>query len=364
MEQKFEELIDCIENKNDNALFDKLLDEYINEEKGDMNRIGEGGHTLLSTAINETNMYIVEKLLHVGKIDLNVELNGYTALSFAAGKNTQILNLLLDQEDIDRNKPTSFPPLSRAIEKNKTKNVELLLEEPEKIDVHMKNTPPENRPLKVMERSGILNPTIVKLLIENGMEVDFTGEFEKSLLRNFLITAYDKQIIHKLLSRKDVDVNGYFSKERLLFIAIKGNHYFLLDTLLEHPDIDPNVYDDPRYPNKVPLMVYDEGISNDVEFEMNKRKVNLLLRHPDIEVDAVDNKGQTTILQLVKVLNKQNLSRASNRIIFDTIIDIVKSGGNPTIPDHTGFTIEHYGENIPDIIAKIIETYTKNENEK
>ena len=58
------------------------------------------------------------------------------------------------------------------------------------------------------------------------------------------------------------------------------------------------------------------------------------------------------------------LKEEDNSSLKDSIFNIVKAGGDPTIPDHKGFTIEHYGENIPNIIAQIIETHTKIKNEK
>ena len=336
--------------------FEDVLNEFI-EKRGDINRIEEN-ETLLMTAILANRSYMVSRILDVDELDINVQVGDHTTLTLAISDSTidrDIVKMILEREDLDVNKPTVFPPLSRAIEAGRSYTVKLMLDKPN-IDIRMENTPPENRPLNVMKRSGDNNALIFTYLLNKGVEIDFQGDFEKQLLLYFLVrNSDDKQKINQILSRPDVDVNTNFGGKKLIMIAIRFRNEKLLEALLEHPKTDPNVILNQE--GQVPLM-YLEGFSIQ-ELNFDHKKVKLLLENPKTEVDAVDSKGRTSIISYIMYLKEED-----NSSLKDSIFNIVKAGGDPTIPDHKGFTIEHYGENIPNIIAQIIETHTKIKNEK
>jgi ankyrin repeat protein len=333
--------------------FEDVLNEFV-QKGGDINRIEEN-ETLLMTAILANRSYMVSRILDVDGLDINVQVGDHTALTLAMSDSTvdrDIVKMILEREDLDVNKPTVFPPLSRAVESIYSYTVKIILDKPN-IDIRMENTPPENRPFNVMKRTGNNDASIFTYLLNKGVEIDFRGDFEKKLLLNFLVNNSDnKQKINQILSRPDVDVNANFGGRKLLMMAIKTRNEKLLKTLLEHPKTDPNVILNQE--GQVPLM-YLEGFSI-YQLNFDHKKVQLLLDNPKTEVDAVDSKGRTSIISYMMYFNEED-----DASLKDSLFNIVKAGGDPTIPDNNGQTLEKYRTlGMEFLVEQIMELHSQN----
>lgn len=333
--------------------FEDVLNEFI-EKRGDINRIEEN-ETLLMTAILANRSYMISRILDIDGLDINVQVGDHTALTLAISDSTidrDIVKMILEREDLDVNKPTVFPPLSRAIEADRSYTVKLILDKPN-IDIRMENTPPENRPFNVMKRLGINTVSTFAYLLNKGVEIDFRGDFEKKLLLDFLVSNInDNQKINQILSRPDVDVNANFGGKKLLMVAIRFRNEKFLKVLLEHPKTDPNVILNQE--GQVPLM-YLEGFSL-YQLNFDHKKVKLLLENPKTEVDAVDSKGRTSIISYMMYFNEEDSSS-----LKDSLFNIVKAGGDPTIPDNNGQTLENYRTpGMEFLVEQIMELHSQN----
>lgn len=170
------------------------------------------------------------------------------------------------------------------------------------------------------------NLELTKFLIEHGETC--MGDILTSLLRLAFHNERTEQI-KLLLNIKycRISCNTILSGKHLLILAIEHELDDLVIYLLEN-GADPNLIDDTGY---TPLI---ESVGID-----NKRIVKILLKHPDIKVNAQNNKGETALM-LAIWLEKQNyvkylLKANANIMIYannnKTAIMLAKKMGNMDI---------------------------------
>jgi hypothetical protein len=212
------------------------------------------------------------------------------------------------------------------------------------------------------------------MIFESGkFDVRFLDSHEKTTLKNFLLVNDLININEILFKRPDVDINELFSHDGklrplIVLAIIKGNEK-LLESLIKSPKINPNIMVDGKF---VPLMFIDfkNFITAGIKRALSQFK--LLLSNPNTDPDAVDNNGNTTMIRLISILSKLVLDANEygedhaaitkekyGKHVLKAINMLIDAGGNPTIINNKGDTIETYGTNIPEIIVTIIEYYTK-----
>jgi hypothetical protein len=368
MEEAYNNLQTVISTQSQ-AQLETAIQDYLNAG-GDINKVGVDKHsnklTLLFQAILENRTFFVEKILEVPGIDVNAEniFGGkvYTALSYVVTRDSSnITDLLLSREDIDVNKPIIFPPLSRSVKALDLKSRNKLLAR-EDIDVHMENTPPENRIWAIMEDNFIVDPNGFELYLDKGVKMDLSSVLGQKIVLRFLFKSKDENKIKKVLARDDVDVNtmkvdGAF----LLETVLDQSNVYLLKILVKDPRINTNLQ---LRNDEVPLMYRMYPLpTTTADNKFSLELIKILLSNPKTEVDAVDKKGNSTIMRLISKL-KPGYPREYIKLITTSIFDIINAGGNPLLQNNEGQTIQELGEQMPDLVAEIVQKYTKIKNEK
>jgi len=358
--------------------FKKKLESYL-KAGGNINDLFERA-SLLYHAITYRNESIVRELLTYDTIDVNLEKydnnKPTTPLSLACLHNMEsIVELLLAHPSINVNLPTNFPPLSRCVSSNSPTLFDMLLNHPN-IDLFMENTPYPNKPWSILQTKTMQGAS---LTIAKGMfksekfDIRFVNRVEKTTLKNFLLVNDSLDINDFLFRRPDVDINEFFSHDNklrpLIVLAILKGNETLLKSLLESPKINPNILIEDKF---VPLMFIDfkNFITAGIKRALSQFK--LLLSHPSTEVDAVDNNGNTTMIRLISILSKLVLDANEygedhaaitkekyGKHVLKAINMLIDAGGNPTIINNKGDTIETYGTNIPELVVSVMEYYTE-----
>ena len=201
----------------------------------------EGGHAEM-----------VELLLDQPKVDINFkDQQGQTAVFKAAYQGREeVVSLLLQQKDIDVNAASNdgFTPLLQAIFGDYNKIIRLFLARPE-LDVNASDTTHNQTPL-------------------------------------WMAASGDKGILEELLKRKDIDVNlpGHYGETPLGRAARQSFDEAI--TLLLDAKADVNASDQS---DETPLM-HASG-------EGNLAGVDMLVAHPEIELDLADKKGRTALFR-------------------------------------------------------------------
>jgi hypothetical protein len=356
--------------------FKKQIESYL-KTGGNINDLFEG-ESLLYHAVAIRNRFFVDELLTHENINVNLGKDGteLTPLSLACVYGMQsIAELLLAHPSVDVNSPIASPPLSRCVQSASSPIFYMLLKHPN-IDLFMENTPYDSKPWRILVKKSInaAYMDISQMIFESGkFDVRFLDSHEKTTLKNFLLVNDLININEILFKRPDVDINELFSHDGklrplIVLAIIKGNEK-LLESLIKSPKINPNIMVDGKF---VPLMFIDfkNFITAGIKRALSQFK--LLLSNPNTDPDAVDNNGNTTMIRLISILSKLVLDANEygedhaaitkekyGKHVLKAINMLIDAGGNPTIINNKGDTIETYGTNIPEIIVTIIEYYTK-----
>ncbi|VUC26067.1 unnamed protein product [Clonostachys rosea] len=262
---------------------------------------------------------IVKSLLRHPLIDPRLPSMGLKPLEVAIDQNnTAIVEMLLDHPRTDPNlyNDEHYSPLCKAIRKGNLKMVQLLLKRPD-IDPNLRGkdrfwgTP-------LVTAVGRADTLIVQELLERSDIDPNMPSFSDKPSGNPLFYAAgsgNHEITKLLLRRVDIDVNAATDKKTTpLAHAIVNNKIGIVKLLLAHQNIDPNyapevethvgqhyrgdnlstytfstLYTAPmrRGLKQIPLFVAGA--------ESNWGVFGLLLRHPSIDIYAIDSSGRTPL---------------------------------------------------------------------
>jgi Txe/YoeB family toxin of toxin-antitoxin system len=200
------------------------------------------GGTALIYASRHGYKKVVETLLKHPEIDVNMRNDsGVNALLFAAGKgDEEIVKLLLNHSKIDLNIQDNegFTALGYATSIGCEKIVELLLD-CSKINFNVQ----DNNGFTVLD-DAIINghKGIVELLLDR-LNIDINREDSNAALR---AVVYGREEIIKLFLEKGLDVNKTYGSEKntLLMIAAEAGNLPIVNLLLEQPNINVNAVND------------------------------------------------------------------------------------------------------------------------
>ncbi len=286
-------------------------------------------------AILNRNSKEVKSLLKKLPVDVNAPLGGPTALKWAAltGDN-EIVEMLLEHPDIDVNLQDALGctalmwaiiPLvtfSQKMETNEiTENInrrmriiELLLKHPD-IDVNLK--PSNGSNALFLAVTGNCKEA-VNLLLQN-KKININTQDNKGRTALMLAARDGKaEIVDLLLEHKKINVNiqENVGCTALTFAAMRG-HEKIVKMLLKHPDININLQDNQEFTALMwaifPFYTFEffkpqsfseefqkslKALENDCQYKKSKKKldalntsqqvrlIKLLLKHPDIDINA------------------------------------------------------------------------------
>jgi ankyrin repeat protein len=262
--------------RDGNPIIDLLLEAQKVKGMGDVNDQDERGWTTFHYAALASNEITAEHLIQNGA-DLNRRANdGNTPLHFAAtfAKNMKIIDVLLKNvknEDINTND-------AKAILASAKRNMHGLGDQ---IVARLKA-----KGIVGMEESQKpeMDVEMIRLLIksERNIGTKTFGESGMNLLHVVSFDAKTTDVIDAVLETGEFDINGGDNDGQTpLRYAMKGKNPTIIVAHLLQKGADPNVAD------KYGLMPLNVAVFS----AKDVRLVELLLNHPDVDVNYLDNSG-------------------------------------------------------------------------
>ncbi|KAH6908110.1 ankyrin repeat-containing domain protein [Coprinopsis sp. MPI-PUGE-AT-0042] len=235
---------------------DDLISRIENAPAYDINRTStHGGEplTALTFAVSTGNIHVVQRLLTCPGIDINPGKNGYI-------------------------------PLTRALEGRRLDIADILLEHTIRIGAHQ--TPSGGVPLFIAAMHPSNERIVRKLLTFPHIDVNQTGGPSDSTALLVAASRGLDGVVAALLKHPNIDINR---KDKLgwtaLIQAVEDEHNSVAFQLIKRAELDPNV----AGPRGGCTALMTAAWLDNVEVTRH------LLDHPRIQVNAVDETGQTAL---------------------------------------------------------------------
>ncbi|KXS97446.1 hypothetical protein AC578_7364 [Pseudocercospora eumusae] len=260
----------------------------------DVNKRDMMERTALCCAVIAGHAEIVASLLKVSGIDCtwSEKYDCPSLLHKAAERGHEdIVRLLLCLPNVDVNDNNSWlgPPLTRAARSGSLGTVRALLESPG-IDVNNGGDPDHCRPaLTAAANEG--HEAIVQALIS--MAAADVNIVDRRLDMTALGLAAEKGhlgVAKTLLGRSGIDVNRKSRGKTALHRAAGGGHWQIVEMLLQHPDIAVNEIDEVSYATALHMAITEGHTS----------VVQTIIEHRDVDMNIKDKiYGHTPIMQAI-----------------------------------------------------------------
>jgi ankyrin repeat protein len=240
----------------------------------------------LKSILEDTNFEVNEPLEDNGKFPFELIL-GISGL----------LNILINRPDFDINLqmgPDKMTPLHMAVvHQDDWKLVEQLLNRPN-IDVNIVNRYNET-PLALAVTNNLEKSARV-LLKNPNVNVNVKNRYDVLLIQHMLDISTSYTIIEEFLKRPDLNINIEVDIENgvmrsLLEYFINKSNFEAIELLSKLPSIDINIKDD-NY-KETPLHIAVASQESEI--------VSILLKHPDIDVNAQNIRGETPLMYGIPV---------------------------------------------------------------
>jgi ankyrin repeat domain-containing protein 50 len=282
----------------------------------DVNVQDKWGDTPLCEASRNGFSDIIPILLQHPSIEINFQKeDGQTALQIAAHLGqTDITHLLLQHPTIDINcsDKNGWTALTAAVDCGHADIVRLLLAHKD-IDISASRVGEPGFWVSISQKFYSEGECMT-------LPLDLRLQLGIKLSESLYLAARDgdKDIVELLLQRPDIEPNAHYGRYNTtpLHEAISGGHLKVVEVLLLHPQIDVNSVDEDG--RSALIYVAKEGHS-DIG--------NALLQRSDIDINLVDKNGWSALMF------------AANRGYSDIVNTLLqRSDTDINQPDHTGWT--------------------------
>ncbi|TVY76036.1 Ankyrin-3 [Lachnellula suecica] len=249
--------------------------------KASLNKSNDCGETALYKAVSKAYQSITEILLLAGA---NPNISGVPVRPLDAFAAAEKVATRLDDEGPPP--PEKSTPLTRAITLGFPIDLIKLLVE-KGADV---NAEDEHGRLALHHAAILGNEDVLRILLENGAEVDCTDTFRHSRTALHYATKFQKETAVQVLLEYKAAVNTLDAKDRTaLHLAAKGVRERIVELLLEK-DADPKLADkEGNTPLHLAVITLFGGSILAIELLLSKSNVN-----------AIDNDGATALHHAAK----------------------------------------------------------------